>query len=107
MASGLLGTADLSATTNTVIFTGTASTVTTCNVSVCNRNSSTITFRLAYEDGSSGTPSNDEYFEYDVSLGPNDSYERTGIVVTAGDSIIAYASGTGVSVQAWGFERPV
>ena len=58
MSLKLLGKADLSATTNTSVYTVGSGKEALVNVNVCNRNSSAVTVRLANADGS--TPSNDE-----------------------------------------------
>ena len=59
MSLKLLGKADLSATTNTSVYTVGSGKEALVNVNVCNRNSSAVTVRLANADGS--TPSNDEW----------------------------------------------
>ena len=72
-------------------------------MNVCNRNSSAVTIRLANADG--GTPSNDEYIEYDYSLAANESFQRTGLHLQAAQIIVAYSSATNVSVVVDGLER--
>ena len=105
MASGRLGAADLAATTNTILHTGVSGLVTTCNVNLCNRNTSPVTIRLAIEDGSTGTPANEDYIEYDVTIPAKGTLERTAIVLTATHSIVAYSSAANVSAVVWGFEE--
>jgi len=107
MASGRLGAVDLSAAVNTTVFTGTASKITTANITVCNRNSSPILIRLAHIDGLLAAIANEDYFEYDLEVGANDSYEKTGVVVAAGHTIAAYSDTANVSVQAAGWEEDV
>ena len=102
MSLKLLGKADLSATTNTSVYTVGSGKEALVNVNVCNRNSSAVTVRLANADGS--TPSNDEYIEYDYSLAANQSFQRTGIHMQAAQIIVAY-SATNVSVVVDGLER--
>jgi hypothetical protein len=103
MSLKLLGKADLSATTNTSVYTVGSGKEALVNVNVCNRNSSAVTIRLANADGS--TPSNDEYIEYDYSLSANESFQRTGIHMQAAQIIVAYSSATNVSVVVDGLER--
>ena len=98
-----LGKADLSATTNTSVFTVGSGKEALVNVNVCNRNASAVTVRLANADGS--TPSNDEYIEYDYSLAANQSFQRTGIHMQAAQIIVAYGSATNISVVVDGLER--
>tara|TARA_Y100000004_G_scaffold195052_1_gene261131 strand:- start:3600 stop:3920 length:321 start_codon:yes stop_codon:yes gene_type:complete len=103
MSLKLLGKADLSATTNTSVYTVGSGKEALVNVNVCNRNSSAVTIRLANADG--GTPSNDEYIEYDYSLAGNESFQRTGLHLQADQIIVAYSSATNVSVVVDGLER--
>ena len=103
MSLKLLGKADLSATTNTSVYTVGSGKEALVNVNVCNRNSSAVTIRLANADGS--TPSNDEYIEYDYSLAGNESFQRTGLHLQTAQIIVAYSSATNVSVVVDGLER--
>lgn len=105
MASGRLGAVDLAATTNTLVHTGTASKITTCSVNFANRNASSITVRLAHLNGAIGTLANEDYIEYDVTILPNGVLERTGIVLAAAHTIVAYSDTANVSVQVWGWEE--
>ena len=66
MASGILGQAAPSATTNTVVYTVPASTVAVVNINVVNRGGSSATVRVALAAASS--PNSDEYIEYNLSL---------------------------------------
>ena len=103
MASGRLGAADLAATTNTTVYTCPTSTFAVVTVSLCNRNaSSSRTVRLALS--TSGTPSANEYLEYDASLLANGVLERTGIVLDAGQRIVIYTSAVDVTAVVYGIE---
>ena len=107
MASGRLGAADLSATTNTSIYTVGADTLATVNVSICNRNASAVAVRLAHVDGAIGALADEDYIEYDAVIPANCVLERTGVVMAATHSLIAYSDTANVSVVAWGFEESV
>jgi len=100
--SGILGTADLVAVTNTTVYTAVAGKVTTLNVNVCNRGAAAVLVRLA--TSATGTPTNAEYIEYDVSIPANGVLERTGIAMEAGRNLVAYSDLATVSVVAYGFE---
>ena len=106
MASGRLGTADLSATTITDIYTVPASTLASVNVSVCNRNASPVKIRLAISD-TTVTQGNDEFIEYDTEIPGNGVLERTGIALDATKIVTAYSDTASVSVVVTGIEEAV
>jgi len=106
MASGILGQAALSATTDTTVYTVPASTLAIININVVNRSSSTAaSVRIAL--ASSGTPLNSEYIEYDASVPSNGVLERTGIAINAGERVVVYASTANCSVNVYGLEQAV
>ena len=105
MATGRLGTANITSTSNTTIYTVPASTFSVVSVSVCNRNSTTAaTIRIAV--ASSGTPNPDEYIEYDTSLVASGVVERTGLVMAANQVLVVQVSSASptISVVAMGIE---
>lgn len=102
MANGILGQSALSATTNTTVYTVPSATTASFTVSVCNQNTSAITFRLAV--AASSSPATAEWIEYDTTIPSNGVLERTGIVAQATKQIVAYSSSSGVSVSVYGFE---
>ena len=104
MASGRLGVADLSATTITDVYTVPASKITTCTVSLVNRNTTAVTVRLAISD-TTVTQGNDEFIEYDTTILAKGVLERTGLVMDAAKILTAYSSTANVSVVVWGFEE--
>lgn len=102
MATGILGTADLAAATNTSLYTIPESTFSVLTVSILNRGASAATIRLAVCD--TATPGDDEYLEYDASLSSKGVLERTGIVAQAGKIIVVRSSNTEVTAVAYGIE---
>ena len=102
MATGRLGIADLSAATNTTLYTCPASTFTVATVSVCNRGASTCTVQLAI--ASAATPAVAEYIEFDATLSSKGVLERTGIVLDAGKLLVIRSSATSVSAVVYGIE---
>lgn len=105
MASGRLGAVDLPATTNTTVYTVPSSTQTALSVSVCNRGSSAVTVRLAL--AATDTPSVSEWIEYDTAVIANDAMERSGIILSAGQKVVAYTNVATVSVVVYGVEESV
>lgn len=102
MASGLLGSADLSAATNTTLYTVPATKTASFSVNFCNRNDTAVTIRLAI--GTSATPANADWVLYDVIVQGDGALERAGLVLDAGKLVVVYASAANVSVQAYGYE---
>lgn len=102
MATGRLGAADLSATTNTTLYTCPASTFAIANVSICNRNATAVTVRLAL--ASSATPGGAEWLEFGVTLPANSVLERTGLSLDAGKILVVWASTTSVNAVVYGIE---
>ena len=102
MPSGRLGVADLSATTNTTIYTVPASVFSVVNVNLCNRTAASITVRIAV--AASASPANSEYIEYGTTIPANGVLERTGIVMSTTNQLVVYASAVGISATIFGVE---
>jgi hypothetical protein len=102
MPTGRLGTADLSATTNTTVYTCPADTFTVATVSVCNRNATAVSVRLAI--AGAATPVNSEFIEFDSTIAAGGVLERTGLVLDAGRLIVVRTSAANVSVVVMGIE---
>lgn len=103
---GLLAKANITQSTIVDVYTVPASTATTFNVSVCNRNGSTANVRLALSD-SSGTQNDDEYIEYNTPISSYSVLERTGLVLQAGKILTVYSDTDNVSVVVFGIEKGV
>ena len=105
MPTGRLGTANITTTANTTIYTVPASTFAVVSVSICNRNSTTAALiRIAV--ASSASPQADEWIEYDTSLVASGVVERTGLVMKATEVLVVQISSATptVSVVAMGIE---
>jgi hypothetical protein len=102
MATGRLGIQDLAATTNTTLYTCPTNYFAVASVSLCNRNGTAVTVRLALTTSSSVT--DNAYLEFGVTIPANATLERTGLVLDAGKLLVAYASTTGVTALAYGIE---
>jgi hypothetical protein len=104
MATGRLGAADLSAATNTVIYTCPATVFAAASISICNRGNSAIAVRVAIADND--TPTDAEYIEFDAEILPKGVLERTGLILDADKRIVVYSSAVNTSVVAFGIETP-
>jgi len=102
MATGILGTADLAATTNTVVYTVPNETFGVVSINVTNRNSQARDIRLAVS--AADTPTNAEWIEFDSELLGNGVVERSGVVLDAGKRVVAYSNSTDVNVVVYGIE---
>ncbi len=98
MSQGLLGSADLSAATDTLLFTAAA--LQTLNVIVCNRNAGAARIRIAIGTGS--VPAATDYLWYDLSLSGNLPAEQTGVVVSSGEKVWVRSDLANVSVRVHG-----
>ncbi len=99
MASGKLGSADLVAITDTLLFTA-GVTPQTFNVRFANRNNSGVKVRVAI--GTGGSPALTDYVDYDVPVIANGIMEDTGLVASSGEKIWVRSDTANVSVRAHG-----
>lgn len=102
MANGRLGASALSAAANTTVYTCPASTFAVVTVNFTNRNTQARNIRLALS--TTGSPGNAEWLEYDTELLGNGVLERTGIVLSASQQIVAFANSTDCNVVVYGIE---
>ena len=104
MANGVLGRVSLASTTLTTVYTVPVGTLAYVNVNVANRTGASAAVRIGLAQ-TAAAPLASEYIEYDSFLAPNGILERTGIVLDAGWSVVAYSDKANESVQAYGIEQ--
>ena len=108
MAKGTLGTATyLSDTASHVVYTVPTGKVAVVTLNACNRETSATAVSVGIERaGSSGTLSNGEYIEYETSVIGHSVLERSGILLSTGDSIVVKANvANTIDVNVWGIEE--
>jgi hypothetical protein len=106
-ATGVMGKVDLGAGAyNNMISTPAANRFQAVTANFTNRTASIINIRLAIST-SPGGPAAGEYIEYDYPLPAGGVLERTGLLITNGYYISAYAASAGVSSVVWGVDDAI
>jgi hypothetical protein len=106
MATGRLGTANITSTANTTVYGPVAAaTFAVVSVNIVNRSSS-ATALIKVAVSSSATPGLDEWIEFESSLVANGVLERTGIVIAATQYIVVQTptATPSLSVVVYGIE---
>lgn len=99
MGSGKLGSADLAAGTDTLLFTADM-TPQTFNIRFANRNAVLASVRVAI--GAGVSPAAADYVDYDVTVLANGILEDTGLVASSGEKVWVRSNIANVSVRAHG-----
>lgn len=105
MATGRLGAVDLTAATDTLLYTVPAGTFTVASVSIVNRSNAAVTLRVGIST-STTTMSTTDFIEFETELLPKGVLERTGLVMDAGKSLLVRSSTANVTAMAFGIETP-
>jgi len=105
MASGILGRLKPSGGNvghTDVVFT--ATTTTTLILSICNVSAAADTVEIALLDAGATSVTDADKIEKDYSLAANTAYERTGIVLGAGQFLVAGSGAGSIVFVAYGLE---
>lgn len=100
---GILGQANLSATTNTLVYTVPSGKYAKVVINVCNRTTSNANIRIALSNGN--TPDDAEWIEYNTLLPGNGVLERGDIYLENFKKVIVYSSIANTSVNIYGEEK--
>ena len=103
MATGILGKASIQAGVYTLVYTVPDEATASVNISLCNTGTGQASVWLALCEGSEPAPG--EFIEHGLRLPASGSFERTGLVLQSGRSVIAQADNAGVNVVVYGFEE--
>jgi hypothetical protein len=101
----VLGQSAPSATTNTDVYTvGAGKSAVASTITVCNRASSSATYRIAIRPAGA-TIANQHYIAYDATCPANDMTALTiGVTLAATDVVTVYASSANLSFGIYGSE---
>ena len=105
MAIGYLGKTKLAASTNTAVYSVPAGKFTTANVAMCNIGDASAKIRLAIVDGAAADLADEDYIEYGVDIPAGGVLERTGLTLSAGETVIAWADKNTIVVRVHGYEE--
>jgi hypothetical protein len=103
MASGILGNASLTASTDTTVYTVPSGKTASLTINFCNRSSSDpVKIRLSLTPNIAAA---NNYIEYDSNVPAAGVLERGAIVLAAGDKIITRSTSSSVTVVVYGVEE--
>ena len=105
MAIGYLGKTKLAASTNTAVYSVPAGKFTTANVAMCNIGDASAKIRLAIVDGAVAALAQEDYIEYGVNIPAGGVLERTGLTLSAGETVVAWADKNTIVVRVHGYEE--
>jgi len=110
MASGRLATPILVGNAlgvNTLVYTVPVSTYTVCSLSFTNTTASAVTLRVALTTNAA-SPGAAEYIEYDTVIAGKGVFERTGMVLQAGMSIVGVSdTNAALAATVYGIETSI
>ena len=105
MAIGYLGKTKLAANINTAVYSVPAGKFTTANVAMCNIGDASAKIRLAIVDGAVADLADEDYIEYGVDIPAGGVLERTGLTLSAGETVVAWADKNTIVVRVHGYEE--
>jgi hypothetical protein len=104
MASGKLASLDITqAATDLQLYAVPTNKLATFSMVMVNRSGANVKVRIALT--STTSISDDTYIAWEVTIYPNEVYERNGLVLNQGQYVYVRSSATGVNAVAWGYEE--
>ena len=105
MSIGYLGKTKLAANTNTAVYSVPSGKYTTANVAMCNIGDASAKIRLAIVDGAASDLADEDYIEYGVDIPAGGVLERTGLTLSAGETVVVWADKNTIVVRVHGYEE--
>ena len=105
MKIGRLGVVKPAESTNTAAYTVPAANTASCSVMVCNIGEYSAKIRLAIVDGSAADIADEDYIEYGVDIPAGGVLERTGLTLSAGETVVVWADKNTIVVRVHGYEE--
>ena len=105
MKIGRLGVVKLAKSTNIAAYTVPAANTASCSVMVCNIGDYSAKIRLAIVDGAVADLADEDYIEYGVDIPAGGVLERTGLTLSAGETVVAWADKNTIVVRVHGYEE--
>jgi len=90
--SGLLNSVISTNNTKKILYIGPENYNTTATLSICNLDSLPAKARIGIANSNLGSFDSSEYLEYDVEIGPNQTYNRTGIKLDEFQTLVCSSS---------------
>ena len=104
MPGSVLGQYSLGQNIAQAIYVCDKTVATTATVNVCNLNRFAITVSIAVST-SQTSPSNAEWVEWQVEVGPNGTLEKTGLLISPGKYIVVKSNNNNVTASCWGITQ--
>lgn len=105
MKIGRLGVVKPAVATNTAAYTVPAAQTASCSVMMCNIGDASAKIRLAIVDGAAADLADEDYIEYGTSIPAGGILERTGLTLSAGETVVAWADKNTIAVRVHGYEE--
>jgi hypothetical protein len=93
----------LTAATDAAVYVCPGSKRSTVTINICNATTSPALVKVGLSVSGSTSIGSTDTIEYNLSIAPGHSVERTGLALANGDQVRAYSDITGVVIVTWGY----